>query len=327
MPYTHFTLAERKVLYFMLWQKHSRAEVARALGRSPSSIGRELKRNTGSGQSYCPHAAQVRYRALRRNLVVRTKTGQRPLMEKVKALLREGWAPEQIAGRLRRVDHRRSPSKWISFQTIYRYIWADKANGGSLSRFLRRGGKRYRKRGGAVRGQIVGRVLIDERPPIVDQRRRVGDWEGDTMVGRHHKGLVATFVERKTGFLVANTMGDKRASSLNEAARAAFRSVPTSLVRTFTFDNGKEFAAFQHLEEHFDARVYFAHPYCACERATNENTNGLLRQFLPKHLDLRTVSQAELDMIVQRLNNRPRKRLDYRTPCEVFRKAIGALRV
>jgi len=327
MPYTHFTLAERKVLYFMQWQEYSQADVARALGRAPSSISRELRRNTKHGQTYCACNADVRYRAVRRNLAVRTKTGNPTLMQNVNTMLKEGWAPEQIAGRLRRVDHPRSPSKWISFQTIYRHVWADKANGGSLFRYLRRGGKRYLKRCGSTRGQIVGRVSIEERPVLVDERRRVGDWEGDTVVGRHHQGLVATFVERKTGYFVAQKMHDKRASTLNRAAKAAFKRVPHQLVQTFTFDNGKEFASFKDLEKHFDARAYFAHPYCAWERATNENTNGLLRQFLPKKTDLRSLTQAQLDIIAHRLNNRPRKRLDYRTPCEAFQKAIVALRV
>lgn len=327
MPYTHFTLAERKVLYFMRWQKHSQADMARALGRAASSISRELRRNTNGGGPYCPSSADVRYRAVRRNLAVRTKTGNPTLMHSVNMMLEEGWAPEQIAGRLQRVDHPRGPSKWISLQTIYRHVWADKAKGGSLFRYLRRRGKRYLKRYGSTRGQIVDRVSIDERPTLVEQRRRVGDWEGDTVVGREHKGLVATFVERKTGYLCAHKMHDKRASSMNHAAKAALASIPRHLVHTFTFDNGKEFAGFKELESHFDASVYFAHPYSAWERGTNENTNGLLRQFLPKKTDLRLLTQAQLEMIVHRLNNRPRKRLGYRTPCEVFKKAVVALRV
>jgi len=326
MPYTHFTLAERKVLYFMRWQGYSQAKVARALGRAPSSISRELRRNTRHGGPYSPCSADVRYRAVRRNLAVRTKTNNPTLMQHVNAKLQEGWAPEQIAGRLRRVDHPRGRSKWISFQTIYRHVWTDKANGGSLFRYLRRRGKRYLRRYGSARGQIVGRVSIDERPAIVDERRRVGDWEGDTVVGRQHKGLVATFVERKTGYLLAHKMDDKRASSMNEAAKTALQSIPHQLVRTFTFDNGKEFAAFKELETHFDADAYFAHPYSAWERGTNENTNGLLRQFLSKKTDFRSLTQAQLDIITHRLNNRPRKRLDYRTPCEAFRKAVVALR-
>lgn len=327
MPYTHFTLAERKVLYFMLWRKYSQADVGRALGRAASSISRELRRNTTCGQPYGACSADVRYRAVRRNLAVRTKTGNQTLMQHVDRMLQEGWAPEQIAGRLRGVDHPRRRSKWISFQTIYRHVWADKANGGRLFRHLRRHGKRYLKRCGSARGQIAGRVSIDERPLLVDQRRRVGDWEGDTVMGRQHKGLVATFVERKTGYLVSRKMDDKRASSMNEAARAALGPIPRQLVRTFTFDNGKEFAGFKELEKYFDTVVYFAHPYCAWERGTNENTNGLLRQFLPKNTDLRSLTQAELDIIVHCLNNRPRKRLDYRTPYEAFQKATIALRV
>ncbi|HUW62153.1 MAG TPA: IS30 family transposase [Candidatus Bathyarchaeia archaeon] len=148
-----------------------------------------------------------------------------------------------------------------------------------------------------------------------------------TVVGPHHQGLVATFVERKTSYFVVQKMHDKRASSLNRAAKAAFNRVPHQLVQTFTFDNGKGFAGFKDLENHFDARAYFAHPYCAWERATNENTNGLLRQFLPKKTDFRSLTQAQLDIITHRLNNRPRKRLDYRTPCEAFQKAIVALRL
>jgi len=327
MPYTHLTLAERKVLYFMRWQGFSFSAIGQALGRHKSTLSREIKRNTTSGQQYDPGSGDTRYRGARRNLAVRSKTKDARLMAYVVARLKEGWAPEQIAGRMRREQRQGRRKRTISAQTIYRYIWEDKAHNGNLFKYLRHRGKPYRSRKGGGRRVIIrDRVLIDERPEIVEQRGRVGDWEGDTMVGRAHRSFVATCVERTTQYLVAHKMDDKRACSLNRAFKAGFRSVPRELVQTLTFDNGTEFAAFKDLEAHFDADVFFAHPYSSWERGLNENTNGLLRQFIPKKTDLNQVSHEELDIYVNRLNNRPRKKLDYRTPREALQEAIVALR-
>jgi IS30 family transposase len=241
--------------------------------------------------------------------------------------LKEGWAPEQIAGRLRHVEHPDEPALWISHESIYRYVWADKANGGKVYEYLRRGKKRYRKRGRDTqgRGQIPDRVSIDERPAEVNERQRFGDWEGDTIVGKNMKGYIATFVERKSRYTVARVMKDKRAKTLNTAALRGLAKIPPALVRTLTFDNGKEFAGFKKLEQQLSAQVYFAHPYSSWERGTNENTNGLLRQYVPKETDITTVKPATLNAIIERLNNRPRKSLNYRTPNEVLLEAIVAL--
>jgi IS30 family transposase len=248
-------------------------------------------------------------------------------MDYVRTKLNAKWSPQQIAGRLRYAEHRHNSSMWISHQTIYHFVAQDKAKGGKLFRHLRRGNKKFGKRGTGRHPNtfIRGRVSIDQRPPVVDQRLRVGDWEGDTFYGRHRKGCFCTLVERKTGFLATAIMPDASAQSLNDAVRQAFKDIPNSLVHTCTVDNGKEFARFKELEDQLDARFYFAHPYSAWERGLNENTNGLLRQFFPRKTDLTNVTPEQLTEVALCLNDRPRKRLNYRTPREALALSLYAL--
>lgn len=300
--------------------------MAKILRRSPSSISRELRRNHDPERGYNPHMAQVRYIDARKRLVYPHKTGQPALMQYVKDKLKELWSPEQIAGRLRR-EHPDAPSRRVSHDTIYRYVYADKQAGGTLWKHLRRGRKKYGKRGrGPHPNRLInGRVSIHERPAIAAEQARIGDWEGDTFFGRHRKTCVATLAERKSLYLVAQKMPDCAATSLNRAVITGFAQMPLALVKTLTVDNGKEFAGFKTLEDQLHVRVYFADPYSAWQRAIGENLNGLLRQFLPRKTDLRYLDQATLDVIVQSLNNRPRKKLNYRTPCEVLAQATVAL--
>ncbi len=327
MSYTHLNRTERNVIYRMRFLNHSLSEIARTLGRHKSTISRELRRNrTFLGKWWSSQADMYAGLAQRRHLG-RPKTGDRRVMRYVLQRLEQGWSPEQIAGRIRQVDFPEDPTMWISHETIYRYVWADKARGGSLFEHLRRGKKRYRKRGRntQTRGQIRDRVSIEERPKEVEDRCRFGDWEGDTVVGKNMKGYIATFVERKSRFTVARVMKDKRAQTLNTAAFRGFAKLPSNLIRTLTVDNGKEFAGFKEIERRLSTHVYFAHPYSSWERGTNENTNGLLRQYIPKKTEITDVTPAALNAIIKRINNRPRKTLKYRTPHEVFQDAIVAL--
>ena len=327
MPYHHLTPSERKVIWSMRNLDYTQAEIAKALGRSQSTIARELKRNGDPHGYYNPHTGNVLYWMRRQRLYKRTKRDKMELMDLVKFKLKRKWSPEQIAGSLRHVKYPHTPSMWVSHETIYRHIWADKAQGGKLYVHLRRGRRKYGKRGTGPHPNthIKGRVSIEARPDVVNQRARAGDWEGDTFYGRHRKGCLCTLVERESGFLASSTMPDAKADSLNQAVLESLKDVPKDLVHTLTVDNGKEFARFKQLEKALHMQVYFAHPYSAWERAINENTNGLLRQYFPRKTDLRKVTQQQLQEAVQCLNNRPRKRLGYRTPREIFTQFILAL--
>jgi len=327
MPYHHLTPSERKVIDFMRVANFSQARIAQALGRSQSTISRELRRNGDRDGYYNPHAANVVYWKRREQHYSRTKRGHKDLMDLVETKLHRKWSPEQIAGRLRYVEYPHDRAKWISHETIYQHVWEDKAHGGTLYRTLRRGRKIYGKRGTGRHPNtfIKGCVSIEQRPAIVNQRTRVGDWEGDTFFGRLRNGCLATLVERSTGFLAAALMPNACASSLNLAVLESLRPVPKALVHTLTVDNGKEFAGFKSLETQLEMHVYFAHPYSAWERAINENTNGLLRQYFPKKTNLSTITQQQLQDALQCLNDRPRKRLLYRTPRELLSLSILAL--
>ncbi len=328
MSYTHLSKAERKVVYFMrVVKKCSIRAIAEALGRCVSTISRELRRNLDFRGEYHPDLACVLYWKRRERLVVRPKTEDTRLMQRVVEGLRKDWSPEQISGRFRYVEFKEDPKCWVSHETIYRYIKADRQRGGKLYRLLRRSRlRKYERKGkGGMLGRMMNRTSIDERPVEVDLQARFGDWEGDTIRGSKAQGHAATFVERKSLFLVAALMKDAKADILWKAARAAFDGIPNGLIKTITVDNGKEFAAYEDIEHDFDTKVYFAHPYSAWERGINENTNGLLRQYIPKKTNLLTLSPTKFKEAIDRLNRRPRKKLKYRTPQEVFTNVCVAL--
>jgi IS30 family transposase len=234
-----------------------------------------------------------------------------------------------IAGRLRRL-HPNKPELQVSTETIYRWIYRDGAAGGSLFRLLRRGHKKRRRqpRYGTGRGLLVGRVSIHERPACVAKRERFGYWEGDTLEGRKGTGHIATHIERKSRYLLAAKLKDKSALVTAQGVVAAYRRIPRALRKTLTLDNGKEFARFKQIEQATRLSIYFADPYAAWQRGANENVNGLLRQYFPKGADLSNVTDQSLALIVNKLNHRPRKCLNFLTPHEVFSAAKrGALRM
>lgn len=327
MAYHHLTPSERRVIYSMRVAGYTQTQIAQAMRRAQSTISRELSRNRDPARRYNPHLSNVLYWMRRERLYKRTKRGKNKLMRYVEAKLKLKWSPEQIAGRLRHVKYPRNRAMWISHETIYQHVWEDKAKGGKLYRTLRRGRKKYGKRGTGRHPNtfITGRVSIEQRPDLVQQRARLGDWEADTFYGRHRKGCFVTLVERKTAYLAASTMPNAKADSLNNAVLESLENVPNAVIHTITVDNGKEFARFKHLERALETRVYFTHPYSAWERAINENTNGLLRQYFPRKTDLSNVTQDQLQEVVQCLNNRPRKKLYYRTPREAFTQFAYAL--
>jgi IS30 family transposase len=299
------------------------------LGRHHSTIGRELARNGRryEGAVYIHEAAQRYAEERARWPRPWRRRDHRQLHAYVITGLLKDWSPEQIAGRLRH-DHSSDRTMRVSPETIYQWIYRDAAQGGTLFDRLRRRHKKRRKQGGygTGRGLIRGRVSIAERPAIVELRKRLGDWEGDTLEGARGKGGIASLVERKCRYLVAAPLADKAASTMAAEASRALKRVPRTFCRTLTVDNGKEFAAFKTIEQRTGMSVYFADPYSAWQRGCNENTNGLLRQYFPKGADLSKLSRSELALAVKRLNHRPRKCLDYRSPHEAFTAAKrGAL--
>ena len=312
MTYKHLTQEERYQIHALRRQNISSAVIAAELMRSRSTITRELKRNA-SAQGYKPAKAHEKARTRQRT---RRNAHQfdPQQWDQVHDYLRLQLSPEQVSGRLKleRALH-------ISHECIYQHIYANKRQGGDLISHLRCH-KVQRKRyasGHERRGTLKNRVSIEQRPAIVDERSRMGDWEGDTIVGKGHQGVVVTLVERKSRYTLAQQLDSRHSAGVTEAVIALLRPFK-GLCETITFDNGKEFAQHAFIADSLQANVYFAHPYHSWERGLNENTNGLLRQYFPKSTNLRKVTQHEVEDAVYRLNHRPRKCLQYRTPHEVF---------
>ena len=309
-----FTESDRAVLAQLLELKVPKREIARRLHKHRSSVHRELARNTGP-RGYIPEEAQSR--ADVRHWVNRHEKMRDPQVRQYvcRRLLRY-WSPDQIAGRLRR-EFRRESKRQISRQTIYDWIRQQPSPQRREWRACLRFGVRRRKHRHDA-GRLPNAVRIDGRPAIVDARRRFGDWEGDTIVGRGHVGGLLSLVERKSGFTLLAQVRDRRAATVRCAAESRLLRFPDTLRRTTTFDNGKEFAEHERLSAATGMAIYFAQPYAAWQRGTNENTNGLVRQYVPKGTDLRATSHREVAAIETSLNDRPRKRLGYRTPREVL---------
>lgn len=313
----HLTLDERERLSQMHHAGDSNAQIARELGRHPATISRELRRNARDfDEEYSPHAAQHRACERRAARPLTPKMERPELRDAVRRGLAQRWSPDQIAGRMKQ-RHPDDPRRHVSHQTIYAWIRAQPAEDRQRFRsYLRRGGKRRPR--DDRRGKLTGTVSIEGRPKVINQRRRYGDWEGDTVVGARHSGAIVTLVERKCGYLLTAKSCDRQARRVADKIESRLRALPPALRRSATMDNGKEFADHARLSKRLGIKVYFAQPYCSWQRGTNEHTNGLLRQFIPKGTDFRQVSWQELDRYTRQLNDRPRKRLGYRTPAEVF---------
>lgn len=315
MTYHQITFAERYTLGLLRQRGLPPAAIARLLGRHRSTIGREVRRNRAhSDATYRPQLADW-YARGRRSRSRRNRRFTAADWARVQALLREDWSPEQVAGWLRRQGELA-----ISHETIYRYIWADKRAGGRLYRHLRGARKRFRKRYRSYdsRGRLAGKRPITARPAAANARTQVGHWEADTMLGASQAGpCVLSLVERKTGYVVLGKLGRRTSAQVNRRARRLIRR-QLHPVQTITVDNGTEFHEYAALERATAARFYFATPHHAWERGTNENTNGLLRQYLPKGQCMAHLTQQHCNRIATKLNRRPRKRLGYRTPEECY---------
>ncbi|MEZ8095026.1 IS30 family transposase [Photobacterium swingsii] len=314
MKYKQLTENERYTLSVLRKQGYNQAQIAKALGRHRSTISREVNRNSCRiDNAYRPSKAQKRTNGRRRRSR-RNKRITAEQLKQVKQLLVKDWSPEQIVGHLKIAG---KPT--ISHESIYQFIWKDKANGGQLWKHLRQATKKRRKRYGAYdsRGRLASKRHISERPASVETRKTRGHWEIDTVMGKGSKHCIVTLVERKTGYTLIGQLDDRTTASLNRRTIKIMNRLD-GLFTSITADNGTEFHQYKEIENATGTRFYFANPHHSWERGTNENTNGLIRQYLPKGTSMATLTQAKCDAIAKRLNTRPRKRLSFKTPEESF---------
>jgi len=312
MAYKQLTPEKRYEIKAYKQAGFSMSMIAQLLGVHKSTISREVKRNSGH-KGYRPKQAHEKA-VTRRKQATKYIRFTEEIKELVEFYIRLDFSPEQVSGYLKRIHLIKSNT-----ETIYQYIWADKAAGGDLHRHLRCSSKKKRKHygGNDRRGQIPDRVSIDQRPAIVDSKERIGDWELDTVIGKNHKGALVTAVERVTKFTCIKYVPNKTAELVSQALIKMLYPYRES-VFTITYDNGKEFSKHKKIALALDAEGYFAHPYHSWERGLNENTNGLIRQYLPKKSSFENIKETDIHFIENRLNMRPRKMLNFQTPQELF---------
>lgn len=309
--YKHITAKERTEIALLLARKHSYADIARTVGIHRSTILREHRRNKDEDGAYRARSARKKVRERNKgkqetNKVIENNEG---LRRYVVSSLEKYWSPEQVSGRLKYHEH----IKYVSSVSIYAYVQRERPD---LKKYRRH--KRHRRISLVSPKQALKR-MIETRPEVINTRSRIGDWEGDTIVGKERRERILTHVDRKSGLLLAHrTQADSH--SVRLAVQEVFKTLPCSSI---TYDNGSEFAAFTKIEENIDTEVYFAHPGKPHQRGTNENCNGLLRQFFPKGSSFVNITKNDVDTAVDLINNRPRKRFNYRTPLEVFNSRSG----
>ena len=319
--YQHLTEDERIEIYAMRQEGKSTQQIANTLARAASTIYREVNRNSGL-KNYRPK--QAHRKAMERHAF---KQKARKLTESTRNYIRDKltvqWSPEQISNTMPSMPE--NDVFQVSHECIYLYIWQDKRNGGTLYKHLRVGSKdKYRKRYGKhdYRGKIPNRKDIAERPALVDNKKRIGDWEADLVVGAKASGYLVTLVERVTKATLIGYVDQKTASAVTAEIIRLLRP-HISHVYTITFDNGREFAGHQDVSKQLSCDCYFAKPYHSWERGLNENTNGLIRQYFPKKQPFPHDARLRLAAVVARLNTRPRKSLDYDTPAKVYFRSVG----
>ena len=303
MSYSQLTQEQRYLINHLLKMGINPTDIAKRVGVHKTTISRELKRNTGK-KGY-------RYKQAQRKANQRRQRGRKRLAEKdweiVEGYLEKDLSPEQVSARVLKKH-----GLQISHEWIYQYIWKDKREGGKLYQHLRRK-KKYRKRGSLKdkRGKIPNQKSIDDRPEAANKRERIGDWEGDTIIGKGKQGAIVTMVDRKSRYLRMGLVEHRTKEAVSKAIIDLLSDFP---VHTITLDNGKEFADHEIVAQALGAEVYFAHPYSSWERGTNENTNGLIRQYIPKKMSFGLLTDADIVFVENRLNSRPRKCLDFEQP-------------
>lgn len=316
MAYQHLSHEERRILIQQRCQGKSLAEIGRILERHPSTLSRELRRNLHDNGDHCYYThsmadqkARARRHKSRRHSQYTTQEWQR-----IESLIILDWSPEQISNHLKGQKSIR-----ISHESIYQYIYRDKKAGGRLYTHLRLRCKKQRKRYGTYerRGILAGKRMITERPAHIENRLEPGHWEADTVLGTGTKDCIVTLVERATGLTMIGKAASRTKEDVNQVIIRLIRQ-HTHPVKTITSDNGTEFHGYKDIELATGVVFYFAIPHHAWERGTNENTNGLIRQYIPKYTSMKHITQTYCDVIAEVLNLRPRKRLGFKTPLEVY---------
>ena len=314
MAHKHIGPEDWPVIARMLKAGFTGSEIARTLGKDPSAVNRHIKHN-GGRDGYDVREVRRRKYHIRIAAMDSIRVLRGSLLRTVVKLLKEHYSPEQIAGVLGQ------QGTTIVASTIYRYI---KERAPHLKKFLRSQKGKYRRRYGTkIREKAreqAKKQRIDERPKIVERRGRLGDFEGDTMLGRDKRVRIVTLVDRRSGYLIAYLLPRHNAELLTKLPMQKLKKLPKTKRKTLTLDNGTEFSDWEHLGKHTGMTIYFAYPYHSWERGTNENTNGLLRQYFPKSMDFNLITSKELVGVVKRLNNRPRKRLKFKSPRQIFMK-------
>mgnify|MGYP001618697005 CR=1 FL=1 len=324
MKYKHLSIWEREKIQELLWQKKSIRFIAKVLERSPSSINREINRNIPLQYRYTPRLANERALKKRKSRGRKLRLKSLFIRRYVIDYLKIGYSPEQIAGRLS-LEY---PKYKISHEAIYQYIYYQvhheyvKRGYHDLRIYLKRRHKRRQRKGMRKYQRLLKHngFSIERRPKEVEKRKTLGHWEGDSMVSRKSKVGLNTLVERKTGLVLISKIQDKTMEETSNTVIARLKSIPC---KTLTLDNGTENFAYEKIQNELQISCYFAHPYCSGERGTNENTNGLIRWYLPKGTDFATISDEAIKFIETTLNNRPRKRLGWKTPLEVFNESVA----
>jgi IS30 family transposase len=315
MSHKQLNSKERIVLEKLFRSNIRQKKIAQILNRHKSTISKELARNKDKNGNYLVKIAKkkLKKRRTKANQKFKKMTSKSVLKQYVIRKLKKYWSPQQIAAKLSQKEH------GICHETIYQFVYNERPD---LRKYFRAKKGKYRRRHGTVdrekNREEANKRRIDTRPKTVEKRTRIGDWEGDTIKGGDRKSAILTHVERKSGYLIANRLERAFAEKVRTTTIAEFSKLPKNKLHTITYDNGCEFAEHETTEMWLKTAIYFAYPYHSWERGTNENTNGLLRQFFPKGTDFTKITDFDLQTAVKLINNRPRKRLQYHTPQEVF---------
>lgn len=315
---SHLTQEQRYTISCMLKKGYNQVQIAAAIGKNKSVVCREMKRNSDQRSGiYSDELANRKY-AKRQKEKHKYKKFTLSMIQRVEALLREDYSPEQVVGTLRKQGE-----ICVSIERIYQHIWADKKAKGTLYQYLRRQGRRYRKRGASkdTRGIIKHRVSIEKRPDVVEKRERFGDLEVDLIIGKNHKQAILTINDRASGMLKMRRIASKESKVVTTAINNLLEGW-APYIKTITSDNGREFAGHRKVSELLNIDYYFARPYHSWERGSNENLNGLIRQYFPKGMDFHNLSDTRIKEVETKLNNRPRKRYQYENPIFVMNQLL-----
>jgi len=314
----HITKEQRYAIYLMVKEGFTQSRIAQTIGKDKSTIGRELRRNKDQRSGEYRYTLAHKKATSRKVNKAKYISFTSDIESKVIHYLKEDYSPEQIAGTLKK-----NGEKTVSHETIYKYIWRDKSKGGTLHEHLRTNGKRYRKRGASKdnRGIIKDRVSIDSRPKFIENRDRFGDLEVDLIIGKNHKQAIVTINDRASGVLKMKKVKSKDSTIVSEAINELLEEwIP--FIHTVTSDNGKEFASHKKVAEHLNIDYYFAHPYHSWERGSNENLNGLIRQYFPKKYDFNLITEDKIREVELKINQRPRKRYNFESPLDIMGKLL-----